>query len=140
MSNDNFKFKAVEIEGKKYLVLCQSSEIYEGKGKKFQFGEEFEKQLAVFRYKGELFAVYNICPHRHIDKIHNGILKDGFVMCPEHGWTYSLSTGENKFQKQGKKGLKKFVVFEQNGYVYIEEPNFDIPKWKIEPLNPEHND
>lgn len=135
MSSNFTNFIEEYFDGKKYLILCPSSEIFEGKGKKFQFGEEFEMQIAVFRYKGELFAVYNICPHRHIDRIYDGILRDGFVMCPEHGWTYSLYTGENKFQKQGQKGLKKFEVFEKNGFVYIEEPTFEIPKWKTMPLN-----
>jgi nitrite reductase/ring-hydroxylating ferredoxin subunit len=135
MTNDKTKYKEVFIEGKKYFLLCPSNEIFEGKGKRFHFGNEFEMQIAVFRYKGELFAVYNICPHRHIDRIYDGIIKDGYVMCPEHGWTYSLSTGENKFQKQGRKGLKKFEVFEKNGFVYIEEPVFEIPKWKTLPIS-----
>lgn len=135
MSGFNQKNKDVVIDGKKFLRLCPSSEIFEGKGKKFQFGEEYDMQLAIFRYKGKLYSLTNICPHRHIDRIHEGILKDGYVICPEHGWTYSLDTGDNKFQKQGIKGLKKFEVFEQNGFVYIEEPDFELPRWKIAPLN-----
>lgn len=135
MELNNFKYKSEFIDGKKYLIICPSSEIFEGKGKKFHFGDEFEMQIAVFRFKGKLIALENICPHRHIDKIYDGIIKDGYVICPEHGWTYSLSTGENKYQKQGRRGLKKFEVFEKNGLVYIEEPKFDLPKWKIYPMS-----
>lgn len=122
---DRIKFEDIE-----YIFLCSSDKIYEGKGYQFLFDDDHDKQLAVFRRQGKLYCLSNICPHRHQDKIYDGIIDDMKVSCPEHGWTYSLETGQNINPLQGLRSLKKFDIIEKGGKIYIEYPQFEIPKWR----------
>ncbi|HRP02766.1 MAG TPA: Rieske 2Fe-2S domain-containing protein [Candidatus Kapabacteria bacterium] len=120
----------IYIDGVKYLEVCNSKDVVESKGTKIQLPDDDDFQVAIFRINGELICLDNICPHRHADKIYDGIIKDNNVTCPLHGWTYSLQTGENINKSQGLKSLKKYHCFEQSGKVYLEEPIFEVPKWR----------
>ena len=114
----------------KFIKVAESKNVYEKKGIKVQFEGDDDFQVAIIRYEGKLYCVDNICPHRHADKIFEGIIKDKTVTCPLHGWTYSLETGENVDIKKGIKKLKTYLCFEEDGIIYIEEPKFKIPKWR----------
>ncbi len=131
-SNEMSLFSLIDINGKKYIKICPSKEIFERKGKRFQIEDDYDKQVAIFRLNGKLYCLHNICPHRHQDQIHNGIIKDGTVTCPLHGWSYYIDTGENTNPKQGLKKLDTFEIFEQDGFVFIEYPQFKIPKWRLD--------
>ena len=117
-------------ESDKYVEVCKSSDLYEGKGRRIKFPEDEDFQVAIFRVKGQLYCLDNICPHRHADSICDGIIKDGIVTCPLHGWSYSLETGQNVNQLQGIKSLKSHKIFEKDGMILIEKPIFTIPKWR----------
>lgn len=123
-------YKTFEKDGKLFLSVCDSDKIYEGKGVKIQFPEDEDFQVAILRVNGKLYCLDNICPHRHADRIYEGIIKNDTVMCPLHGWTYSVITGENQNKHQGLKNLRVFDVYEENGVVFIEKPEFKIPKWR----------
>ncbi len=124
-------FREVEVEGRIFAEVCKSDEISEGKGRKIEFPEDIDMQVAVFRLEGKLFALQNICPHRHADRIHEGIIRNGNVTCPLHGWTYEVKSGRNINIRQGRKSLIKYDVFEDNGSVYVEKPSIEaIPKWR----------
>ena len=118
------------INNVKFIKVAESKNVYEKKGIKIQFEGDDDFQVAIIRYEGKLYCVDNICPHRHADKIFEGIIKDKTVTCPLHGWTYSLETGENIDIKKGIKKLKTYLCFEEDGIIYIEEPKFEIPKWR----------
>ncbi len=124
------KYKSKIINGKEYVAICKTNELLEGKGIKIQFDEDDDMQVALFRINGELFCLSNICPHRHAEEIYNGIIKDGNVTCPLHGWTYNLKSGSNVNLKQGLKSLQKYEIFELSDKVYIEKPEMIIPKWR----------
>lgn len=133
MDNENSnKFTIIEINGKKYIKICRSGDVFEKKGKRFQIEDDYDKQVAIFRVNGKLYCFQNICPHRHQDQIHNAIIKDNTISCPLHGWTYYLETGDNTNPRQGRKKLDTFEIFERDGYIYIEYPEFKIPKWRRE--------
>ena len=51
------------------------------------------RTIAVFRQRdGRLFAVDNQCPHRG-GPLAEGIVGDGKVICPLHGWKVDLESG-----------------------------------------------
>jgi nitrite reductase (NADH) small subunit len=63
-----------------------------GEGRSFRLpgGEE----IAVFRTRtGDLFAVQSHCPHRR-GPLADGLIGDGRVVCPLHGYAFRLATGE----------------------------------------------
>lgn len=128
--SEEIKFSEKEINGKIYLNIGKPLDFYEGKGKRFQLGPESDDQIAVFRFKGKLFALTNICPHRHMDQIHNGFIVNSCVVCPVHGWTYSIETGYNINSKQGIKKLDKYNIFEEDDNVWVEKPEFKKANWK----------
>lgn len=124
------KYNTIEINGKHFINVCESSDILEKKGIKIQFPEDDDFQVAIIRYDGKLHCMDNVCPHRHADRIFEGIIKNNTVTCLLHGWSYFIDTGENTNKHRGLKNLKKFEVFEENNKVYIEKPEFEIPKWR----------
>lgn len=132
MEETNINYPIVEMNGCEYLKICHSEDVFEGKGRRVRIDDDIDRQVAVFRVEGKLYCLYNVCPHRHADRIFEGYIKDMTVMCPLHGWTYSLETGENVNKHQGLKGLDKYEVFEKDGWVYIEKPDIKIPKWRRE--------
>ena len=147
----------IEIENKKLIPVCNSNELYNKKGKLIKFDEDDDMQVAVFRISEKLYCVSNICPHRHAEEIYNGLLTcevnkleqqnvinelnleedslietklEDVVTCPLHGWSYYLESGYNTNPKQGIKRIKTYMIIEQNGVIYIEKPELDIPKWR----------
>ncbi len=53
-----------------------------------------DDEVAVWKVDGCYYAVSAICRHHHVPTLHEG-MRDGLeVMCPLHGWTYSIVTGE----------------------------------------------
>jgi len=96
---------------KKWVRVCASSELKEGEAKMVNFDLENE-QVAVFRHRGELFALDNRCAHMggplcdgDIEDLSShcspkqmmGDSKptDGVVKCPRHGMCFNLRTGQN---------------------------------------------
>ena len=51
-----------------------------------------ERRIALFRDRGELFALDETCPHRG-GPLHEGPVEDGVVVCPWHLWRFDLVTG-----------------------------------------------
>jgi nitrite reductase/ring-hydroxylating ferredoxin subunit len=87
-----------------YTKVCRISELKENQGKRFLINDV---DLAVFKVNDEIFVVGNVCPHQHTTIIYDGIIEDGCVVCPAHGWMFNLKTGR---QPTGARGLETFPV------------------------------
>ena len=100
-----------------YKLICKISELPNGRGKRFIVNDT---EIAVFKMDGELFALYNICPHQHFNLIFDGIVEEGCVICPIHGWRFDLQTGKNP---DGGRGLKSYPVkvLDDNVFVKVAE-------------------
>lgn len=72
----------------RYLVAA-TSDVAEGRGIAVDLGE---RRLAIFRYRGELFALDETCPHRG-GPLHDGDIQAGVVSCPWHQWRFDLKSG-----------------------------------------------
>ncbi|MCI0700953.1 MAG: Rieske (2Fe-2S) protein [Planctomycetia bacterium] len=51
-----------------------------------------ERDIAIFRVNGALFALDDICPHMGAS-LSGGFVEDGCVTCPWHYWRFRLSDG-----------------------------------------------
>lgn len=122
--------KSLTIDGKLFVSVCSSNELIPAKGKKIKFEDDIDMEVSIFKIDNVYYCVSNICPHKHQPVIYKGIIKGCTVTCPAHGWTYDLKTGENTNKHQGIKRLKKYEILEQNGEIYIEKPELEIPKWR----------
>lgn len=70
--------------------LGPAEQIPYGEGRTFRVGE---RSVAVFRTRdGELHAVQAECPHRR-GPLADGFTGGGVLICPMHGYRFSLVTG-----------------------------------------------
>lgn len=104
-------FEMTDLEG--YTRVCPAELLKENQGKKF-FIDGVE--IAVFRQESEIYALSNICPHQHTPLIYDGFIEDGFVVCPAHGWMFSLKTG--RMPSEGR-GLDSYPVKVVEGEVFV---------------------
>ncbi len=65
----------------------------------FASGQDFavevliaDRVIAVFRHAGTWYAIDGMCSHQG-GPLADGVVRDGCVTCPWHGWQYDLATG-----------------------------------------------
>ena len=51
------------------------------------------KSLLLVNIKGQFYACDNECPHQG-SPLAGGIVKDGVISCPRHGYRFNLKTGD----------------------------------------------
>src|ERR1700690_3700625 len=71
---------------KSFVKVARFSDIAEGKSARVSLGDD---EIALWRVRGKLYAIGNVCSHQHFSELHRGILSGLTVACPMHGWTYS---------------------------------------------------
>ncbi|MUL78482.1 Rieske 2Fe-2S domain-containing protein [Mycolicibacterium sp. CBMA 226] len=75
------------------LSLGSVDDIPVGEGRAYSVGG---CEVAVYRLRdGSLRALSATCPHRG-GPLADGLIDDDVVVCPLHGHTYDLATGENR--------------------------------------------
>jgi len=94
--------------------VCKLADLKEGKGLRVYINED---PVAVFLIGDRIYAIDNICPHQHSPVLHDGFLEGEYVICPAHGWSFSLKTGK---QPDGKAGVRTHPVQVKEGNIYIE--------------------
>lgn len=104
-----------------FTKICCVHDIEEDTGKRFIVDET---EIAVFKSKGEIFALSNICPHKQTALIYDGFIEEGCVVCPAHGWKFNLRTGN---KNSGSKGLDSYEVkvVDENIFVKVVPKNIN---------------
>lgn len=96
--------------------LCAVEEIPLGQGRAFVVGGE---EVAVFRQRdGQVFALQARCPHRG-GPLADGLVGNGLVLCPLHGWAIELATGACREQRTL---LRTYSVRVANGRIFLTVP------------------
>ncbi len=96
-----------------YQKVCEVSQLEENRGRRFLVDDV---EVALFLVEGEIFAVSNICPHQKAAKIYDGFIEDKKIVCPLHGWAFSLKNGR---RDNGSGGLDCFDVKIVEGNVFV---------------------
>jgi nitrite reductase/ring-hydroxylating ferredoxin subunit len=99
-----------------FVRVARLSDIAEGKSARVRLGDD---EIALWHVRGKLYAIGNVCSHQHFSELHNGILSGLSVVCPMHGWTYSLETG---IALSGSGRVATYKVNVERDDVYIERP------------------
>ncbi len=73
-----------------FVRVATTSEIPVGQGKTVEVDG---KQIALFNVDGTFYAIDNTCKHRG-GPLGEGELDGTNVICPWHGWTYDVRSGE----------------------------------------------
>lgn len=76
--------------------------------------------IAVFAYDGGFRAISNTCNHQG-GPLCEGRLRGEFVMCPWHGWEYSVLTGKGP-EGYGEDAAAVYAVEERADGVYVQTP------------------
>lgn len=96
-----------------FNFVCKVSELKDKIGKRFYINNT---DIAVFKVDNKIYALSNICSHQHIDKIFEGYIEDGCVICPIHGWAFKLENGN---VKGGSRGIESFPIKIIDDKIYI---------------------
>lgn len=76
--------------GRRVIDVGPLEELPLGQGRAFVFER---RRIAIFRQRdGRLFATDDRCPHRG-GPLSDGLLGEGRVLCPLHGFAFDLATG-----------------------------------------------
>ena len=73
--------------------------------------------IALFRVSGGVRAVGNECPHMGAE-LSDGYLDGESIVCPWHGWSFSLHTGCSPFDEDAR--VPVYVVTVEGDDVYVE--------------------
>jgi NAD(P)H-dependent nitrite reductase small subunit len=96
-----------------FFKVCRAEDLTNNSGKRFIVDDV---DVALFRINEKIYALSNVCPHQHSPLIYDGFLEDGCVVCPAHGWMFSLETGKTP---TGQRGLNSFEVRVEDGDVFV---------------------
>jgi len=74
-----------------FVMVCDIHDMEEDRAKMFCLGKE---RIAVYKTRGKLFAVNNVCKHQH-GPLGEGKIIDGCITCPWHGYQYLPENGQS---------------------------------------------
>ncbi len=85
-------------KSEEYIKVCKQEDIPERGGIEIMV---YDYEIALFRVEGKIYAINNLCPHHHSPILHEGFIEQCAVVCPAHGWKFSLKTGKQPGNKAG---------------------------------------
>ena len=116
--------KASEAAEETWIPVGKASDFAEGKVNALAVGE---KQVALVREGGALFALDGRCPHQG-GPLGEGNVCEGALRCPWHGYDFELKTGKGRGNEHAVEALK---VREANGQVEIALPRPKRSNWTV---------
>ncbi len=96
-----------------FQKVCEVSDLKEKIGKRFMIDDV---DVALFKVDGKIFALSNICPHKHAAIIYDGFIEENKIYCPSHGWAFNLETGK---VGSTNRGLDKYEVEIRDEEVFV---------------------
>ena len=91
-----------------------------GEGLIGRLPDSTEDPIAVFKWKDQVCAVRDICPHAGFS-LADGVFDpaNGTITCPEHGSRFQVCSGE-RLRGPADYPLKKYRAFEKAGEIVVE--------------------
>jgi nitrite reductase (NADH) small subunit len=81
--------------------------------------EMYEGRLCVARLNGQITVMDNICPHQE-GPLGQGMIENGRVVCPYHGWAFDLKTGAEL--ENPNEHVRIFESIVQDGSLMVRPP------------------
>ena len=113
-----------------WVVICKSEQL-----KKIPVSLELlGKQFVLYRYKDEVIALEDRCPHRNVP-LSCGRTTSRGIKCPYHGWEFDKEgncidiPGLKDFVSKPFYKVKNYIAYEKGGLVWVKEKSFqkEIP-------------
>lgn len=93
--------------------VASLGDVPEGTGVAVDIGN---KRIAIFRYRGEIYALDETCPHRGAP-LHQGTVQNGIVLCPWHQWQFALDSGCSPVNPNSR--VQRYPVRVEDGAVWV---------------------
>ena len=116
--------KAQEAGEETWVAIGKAEDFAEGQVEALTVGE---KQAAVVRVEGQLYALDGRCPHQG-GPLGEGNLCEGALRCPWHGYDFDLKTGKGRGNEHSVEALK---IREEGGQVEIALPKPKRSEWTV---------
>jgi len=116
--------KASETGEETWIAVGKAEGFAEGEVQALTVGE---RQAALVRQGGEIFALDGRCPHQGCP-LGEGNLCEGALRCPWHGYDFDLKSGKGRGNEHAVETLK---IREQNGQVEIALPKPKRSNWTV---------
>ena len=100
-------------------MKCADLEI--GKSAIIEVGD---KEIALFNYKGNFYAIDNTCPHRGAP-LGEGRIEEGILICPGHEWRFELKSGWCPQNPELSTEIYPIKVHDEKIYVRLEKPKVE---------------
>jgi len=97
------------------IEACKVGEIEPGQSRMI---DAQGREIAIFNYGGEIFALDNECTHVG-GPLCDGEIEGGKVICPWHGAEFDIRTGRALAPPAGE-DVKSYRVIVENGVVKVE--------------------
>jgi nitrite reductase/ring-hydroxylating ferredoxin subunit len=100
-----------------WVAACRRDSLRDGHGRSV---DADGLSLAVFLTEGRVFALGNRCLHRDFP-VDEGVIEEGCVRCPWHGWRFDLMTGDHLTSFGPRSGLPTYRVIVTNNTVWVQK-------------------
>jgi nitrite reductase (NADH) small subunit len=98
-----------------YIKLTTESELPpENEAREYACGD---RMICIANVEGRLRAMDNVCLHRG-GPLGQGVIDEGKLVCPWHGWAFDPATGEALHNRAAKVPIYPIKI--ENGDVLIE--------------------
>ena len=100
-----------------YIKVAKYDDIPGVSGKKIKVSGKY---IALFKYKNQVFAIRNSCPHQGAD-LADGHVNQGKAVCPLHSWAFDLESGAFSGNENIRIPTYKTKVENDEVYILMEE-------------------
>ena len=83
-----------------------------------------DKEIALFNYKGNFYAIDNTCPHRGAP-LGEGRIEEGILICPNHEWRFELKSGWCPQNPELSTEVYPIKVSDEKIYIRLEKPKVE---------------
>ena len=83
-----------------------------------------DKEIALFNYKGNFYAIDNTCPHRGAP-LGEGRIEEGILICPNHEWRFELKSGWCPQNPELSTEIYPIKVHDEKIYIRLEKPKVE---------------
>ena len=105
----------------KYTKIMKCADLEIGKSAIIEVGG---KEIALFNYKGNFYAIDNTCPHRGAP-LGEGRIEEGILICPNHEWRFELKSGWCPQNPELSTEIYPIKVHDEKIYIRLEKPKVE---------------
>jgi len=105
----------------KYTKIMKCDDLEIGKSAIIGVGD---KEIALFNYKGDFYAIDNSCPHRGAP-LGEGRIEEGILICPNHEWRFELKSGWCPQNPELSTEVYPIKVHDEKIYIRLEKPKME---------------